>query len=422
MEKDVQKHFKGTHEKNDGKTKESDVVLMRGPTVEMLLKISDDQHHKETQTEQLPKEATEPTENQDPLGDIPTGEQSSDHPNTPITLICNEMLDGKTDEGALSDSDLVIVTKTDSNVPTEGDVFCCEYCAFMASSEVQVISHITASHEHMFINFKKLNRATCDYPKEHVGCMFCSEVGSEVKIRQHHMEKHKGQALYMYRFQCALCPQRKCFLKFMGLKVHFNRLHPGCQMKYTSLYGGAAGPKTSGLKTYKCSVCPYVRNLKTGAVNNVRQHVKQHFKSFMCGICRSTRYRTRSDVLVHYAKGHPETTDQQVVQDLQMMDAYNTAITDIIASATEVSMEKVLKNTARKSTSAPQLSNSTQEYSYYGNRPEEVDLSKIMTSVEINGMHLDMSAEKLSKIFDLNVVVAIEDCNLSVNLSSMFDS
>lgn len=439
MEKDVQKHFKAIHEKA-GTTKEGEIVIMNAPTVEKLLKICDDHHHSEAQTRQLPKAvpevpvvpvvslattvAPEPTVSRDPLGDIPTGGQGKDPLNVAMPSHCDEMLEDKTDDAVLSDSDLIIVTKTDSNVPTEGDVFCCEYCAFMANSEMQVISHISSHHDNMSINFKKLNRATCENPKEHVGCVLCSEVGSEIRIRQHHMERHPGHSLNMYRFQCSLCSQRKVFLKFVGLKVHFNRLHPGCQIQYTSLYGGSSGTggKASELKTYKCPLCPYVRNLKPNAVNNIRQHVRQHFKAFMCAICQSTKYKTRSDVGTHYVREHPMVDDQEVIQDMQRVEEYNATMAGIIASAVDVTTEKVLKNTARKSTSAPHNSSGTQEYSYYGTRPEEVDMSKIMTSVEVNGMHLNMSAEKLSKIFDLNVVVAVEDCNLSVNLSSVFDS
>ncbi|XP_023310781.1 uncharacterized protein LOC108911829 [Anoplophora glabripennis] len=430
LQQDVLKHFRSSHEKDASKTKESEMMVTGGPTVERLLKISDEQHEQEAQARLLPKVTDVPvlvpiTKNvQDPLADIPVDDPVKDPLDVPVSLICDEELGNKEEDAALSDSDLIIVTKTDSaDVPTEGDVYCCEYCAFMTNSEVQVISHISGLHEHMHINFKKLNRARCEDPKEHVGCSLCSEVGSEVKIRLHHMEKHDRLPLYLYRYQCALCPQRKKFLKFMGLKVHFNRVHQGAPMQYTSIYGCNTGGKAAGgMKTYKCPICPYVRNFKPNAVNNIRQHVKQHFKAFMCGICYTTKYKTRADVLLHFSKEHPEVQDPRVEQDMQLVDNYNSTMAGIIASAVEVAREPEVKNTAKKSTSTPQTSSGAQEYTFYGNQPEEVDLSKIMTSVEVNGMHLNMSAERLAKIFDLNVVVALEDCNLSVNLSSVFDS
>ncbi|KAJ8916522.1 hypothetical protein NQ315_000164 [Exocentrus adspersus] len=404
VKSDVETHFKAEHQDRVWIADEN--VTMKGPTVEKLLQISDDLHLREI-TERLEKEK----------GSLPAPPSKVEE-RVPQSLFCAESM-SKEDDGALSDSDLIIVTKTDRDVPTESDVFCCEYCAYMGDSEMHVISHITAQHEYMAINFKKLNQVTCNVPKEYVGCMICSTVGSEVMVRRHHMEKHAGLGFSVYRFECLICPQKR-FLKFAGLKVHFNKVHTGLPLNYGTVCGEPEEDK--GSKTYRCPLCPYVRNFRPTALNNMRAHLKQHFKAFMCGICLSNKYKTRADVITHYVKEHPLIQDQQVVQDLQLLESYNQTMNSIIASATDVAAVAP-KNTARKSTSAPHpKSSELTEYSFYGNRPEQVDLSKIKTSVEINGMHLDMSAEKLSKIFDLDVAVALEDCNLCLNMSNLFDS
>lgn len=88
----------------------------------------------------------------------------------------------------------------DTNVPKEGDIYCCEYCPAMSNSEMTIISHITGMHEHMHIKFKILNSISCENKKdEFVGCGICSEVGSEIKIRRHYLAKHSGQAFVPYR-------------------------------------------------------------------------------------------------------------------------------------------------------------------------------------------------------------------------------
>lgn len=97
---------------------------------------------------------------------------------------------------------MFIISRTDTvNVPTDGDVFCCEYCPFMSNSEMIIMAHINSEHEHMHVKFKLLNRLTCDKKlNEYVGCGLCPEIGSEIKIRQHYLEMHASQLFITYRY------------------------------------------------------------------------------------------------------------------------------------------------------------------------------------------------------------------------------
>lgn len=63
-----------------------------------------------------------------------------------------------------------------------------------------------------------------------------------------------------------------------------------------------------------------------------------------------------------------------------------------------------------------------EEYTFYGLPHQETDLTKINTAVEINGMYLNMSADKLGKIFDLHPFVDVEDCSRSMDMSQYLDS
>lgn len=85
-----------------------------------------------------------------------------------------------------------------------------------------------------------------------------------------------------------------------------------------------------------------------------------------------------------------------------------------------VSTPNTAKAVARKSTSA--LHESPDEYSFYGLPREETDLTKISTAVELNGMCLNMSAEKLGKLFDLHPCVHVEDCSKTLDLISYLES
>lgn len=162
-----------------------------GPLVAKLLEISDARHKREAlvrETPPVPAVLPEPKEVRDPLA-----VDSSSTPNdSSSTLTCNEGRPKEEEEGALSDSDLIIVTKTDENVPSEGDVFCCDHCPFMAHSELEVLDHLEDNHAHFSSSFHKVNRTACERLEEHVGCSYCLEKGSEVKVRQHQMEKHPG--------------------------------------------------------------------------------------------------------------------------------------------------------------------------------------------------------------------------------------
>lgn len=70
----------------------------------------------------------------------------------------------------------------------------------MSNSEMIIMAHNSNEHPHLNVKFKVLNRLVCDKKtNDYVGCGLCSEIGSEIKIRQHHLEKHSSQVFLMFR-------------------------------------------------------------------------------------------------------------------------------------------------------------------------------------------------------------------------------
>lgn len=134
---------------------------------------------------------------------------------------------------------------------------------------------------------------------------------------------------------------------------------------------------------------------------------------------RFCRYRSRHDTVMHFVKEHPGIPEN-ITQDVEVEEDLNKAITKIQSNAEVVSIPSTWRTVARKSTSAPQ--ESFGEYTFYGLPVEETDLAKINTAVEINGMCLSMSADKLGKIFDLHPYVDVDDCSKSSDLTPYLDS
>lgn len=113
----------------------------------------------------------------------------------------------------------------------------------------------------------------------------------------------------------------------------------------------------------------------------------------------------------HFNKEHPDISVPRIEHDMHMQEKYNQALAKILEGASEVPFQpKTVKNTARKSTSKPQ------GFSYYGTQPDVVDLSRIRTTFEMNGTQLNMSAEKLREIINLDVAVELKDCDQSADL------
>lgn len=126
----------------------------------------------------------------------------------------------------------------------------------------------------------------------------------------------------------------------------------------------------------------------------------------------SSRFRGRHDTVTHFAKEHPGTPEN-ITQDVEVEDQLNKTIVKIQSRAEVVSTPNSSRTVARKSTST--LYDTVEEYTFYGLPHQETDLTKINTAVEINGMSLNMSADKLGKIFDLHPYVDVEDCSKSVD-------
>ncbi|KAG5893935.1 hypothetical protein JTB14_028744 [Gonioctena quinquepunctata] len=452
-------------------------IIEKGPTVTNEIKHTDDLHRMEAEDRthkdkpsiaEVIVTASQPLDMEDESqqdgtveGMTSVGEGSSllDESSTSAETNPLEICEITDVDDFESPDDLFIITKTDTNVPVDGDVYCCEYCPYMSSSEMLIMSHISGQHEHMHIKFKVLNNGMCESKKsDYVGCALCTETGSEIRIRKHHLDKHDGQTFMMFRYTCTTCQKR--FMKLPGLKTHSIRTHPGVPVRYTGIFDNtvqdagkpqkkkAAPDETdpTGLKpnkpkplykrtwkTYQCSKCPYRRDFASNNVNNVRVHVRSHFKAYSCGECRM-KFKSNTEATHHYNKDHPEQTEDMSINfDEIIEDEYQVTIAAVFRDAfvivkdstspppSPVQPPKTLKSTARKSTSAPQKT-PQEEYSFYGLPVEEVDLTKISTSVEINGMRLNMSADKLGKIFDLDPQVQVKDCNDTVDLTGLFDS
>ncbi|CAH1118526.1 unnamed protein product [Phaedon cochleariae] len=446
-------------------------ILEKGPTVAGEIEYTDKLHIEEAMQEEEEKKRSAEQEKEVNVAEVnipevhlPEMEDESNQDGTVQGMAADASNDSTVNMFNSRDSyeapnNLVIVTKTDTNVPMEGDVFCCEYCPYMSNSETYIMGHISGQHEHMHIKFHQLNRATCEARRgDYVGCMLCAEIGSEIAIRRHHMDKHDGQTFITYRYTCNICQKR--FMKIAGLKNHSVRTHPSAPITYTGLFGNVVSidhqktPKgrTTPVRTipeiaeksspsarssnkgghwlrYECPLCSYKKTMQRKSKPNVKLHVKQHFKSFYCGDC-PLRFMNNIQAISHYNDKHPglpRNINHDPSMDEQVIEVFN----DIVARAYRVEdpfcstpppATRQVRNTAMKSTSSPQNASTAPEYSFYGLPPEEVDLTRIMTSVDINGVCLDMSADKLGKIFDLNPHVRVEDCQALGELESVLES
>lgn len=424
-------------------------IVEAGPTVAGELQYADFLHVKEIEEEIAKMKSTTQTYKKTSIAEvlvpeviIPNMIDESEQDGTVQGMSCEAMEVPETNY-ELTDNvnDLVMVTKTDTNVPRPGDVFCCEYCPYMSDSEMLIGSHISSQHEHMHVKFKILNQDKCERKLEdYVACVICSEMGSEIKIRQHYLELHEGETFGIYRYTCCSC--RKRFFKMNGLKMHFQRIHPGVPVKYISILDNLIDSHPDKLdlsanrsalslasssqkiwKHYQCTECSYERNFTGSSVGNVRSHMRNHFRAFICKDCGSN-FRSKTDALSHSRKEHNQLTDNNIIHAQDIEDRLQTALRTVHETATIVPnpdspnntsihsspLQTPIKQTARKSTSSS--SPPMNEYSFYGESIEYVDLNKIMTSVEMNGVCLQMNADKLGKIFDLNPFVPLERCDI----------
>ncbi|XP_056631686.1 uncharacterized protein LOC130441883 isoform X1 [Diorhabda sublineata] len=433
-------HFNETHVSENVPS-----IVEAGPTVAGELQYADFLHVKEIEEEMAKMKSAAQTFKKTSIAEvlvpeviIPNMIDESEQDGTVQGMSCEATEVPETNfEITDNVNDLVVVTKTDTNVPRAGDVFCCEYCPYMSDSEMLIVSHISSQHEHMHVKFKILNQDKCERKLEdYVACVICSEMGSEIKIRQHYLEVHEGETFGIYRYTCCSC--RKRFFKMNGLKMHFQRIHPGVPVKYISILenliesqpdkldlslnsrSALASSSQKTWKHYQCTECSYERNFTGSSVGNVRAHMRNHFRAFICKECGSN-FRSKTDALSHCRKEHSQSTDNIIhAQDIE--DRFQSALRTVLETAVVVPnpdspnttsihttpLQVAIKQTARKSTSS---SSQVNEYSFYGGSIEDVDLNKIMTSVEMNGVCLQMNADKLGKIFDLNPFVGLERCD-----------
>ncbi|CAG9853748.1 unnamed protein product [Phyllotreta striolata] len=414
-----------------------------GPTVAKELQHSDYLHMKEVEEQHLFKNNDEevpipPSPYADTTGE--SKQQNSTEAEKPAkAAVPIEKPFKVSDYKVLPVEELVIISKTDSNVPQNGDVYCCDYCAYMSNSEPIMMDHFFEDHQNANVKFKVLNQRICNSKKEdYIGCMFCDEVGSEITIRQHHMNVHEHETFLYYRYTCNIC--KKKFLKTTGLKLHSQRIHPDAAVTYTDVFNNiitsaaekvskekvqstnVAAPNRNLLslltpaakiwKRYQCTECSYRRDFPSSSITNVRNHVKTHFKAYACEEC-GLKFKNKPDALVHFRKDHPDA-EECILYDKDVQDSFNECMRIIQSEAIRIEnpnthhISTTSKEcaTARKSTSAFYY-RPLEEFSYYGNPVEKLDMSKIMSTVEINGICMDMTADKLGKLFDLDPIVEV---------------
>lgn len=126
--------------------------------------------------------------------------------------------------------------------------------------------------------------------------------------------------------------------------------------------------------------------------------------------------------MTHFAREHPGIPEN-ITQDVEVEDELNKTIAQIQSKAEEVITKptaNAIRVVARKSTSAPH--ESLDEYTFYGLPVENSDLTKINTTVEMNGKFFNMSADKLGNLFDLHPHLEVEDCSKTMDLTQYLDS
>ncbi|CAH1971545.1 unnamed protein product [Acanthoscelides obtectus] len=360
------------------------------------------------------------------------------------------------DEPAPTPADLMAVSKTsEAVVPIIGDAYCCETCVFMSDSETVTEQHIRDVH-FGHGKLKVLNTLKCEEnSNDYVACQWCDEAGDEIRIRKHFMQAHPGRKFNIYRFSCAYCPRK--FLQMAGLKMHSQRVHMQYPIRYESVKEKLVGwdfnlsaatkrlrhvtyPKQT--KRYQCPMCSYCRVCGPEFLNNVRSHLRTHFKLFKCVMCDEI-FSRRAEASEHQRKFHPQMPEsiktevseamhevwQSVVSTAEVVDISLPATTTSSPAPADAGLQEedsssassstFGRNVAKKSTSTPhQRSEAEVEppavemdpYSYYGTEEEPLFLHNIKTKVELNGVYMDISADKLARIFDLGACVLVEDC------------
>ena len=203
-----------------------------------------------------------------------------------------------------------------------------------------------------------------------------------------------------------------------------------------------------------------IQNLQNLAAIN--GHLKKHTQTFKCGHCGKT-HTNASDFHQHTAMSHgnkiPDLVkDPEAAANFQALKAlveanlvikFNTEdneaprTDDSIKVATDVDLtnpqhpptKSQSRLVARKSTAGsnrvntvnfsrsssteefpeamPPQKEEIEEFSYYGDSPEPVDLSAINTQMSMGGMPIVLNVAKMSEIVNINPRLLVEDCKLA---------
>ncbi|XP_045468221.1 uncharacterized protein LOC123676387 isoform X2 [Harmonia axyridis] len=350
------------------------------------------------------------------------------------------------------------MTKT---IPMVKDKYVCNDCGIEFNSVPEMEYHSKENHNGLVgYTIKKTNLPiNSGVLRITYRCRYCSTTGIKSYLEVHISNDHPGQKIDVYRFSCGFCSAK--FETLKSFKQHF-KSHDLPDMFYYDVYDRKVALQQSSISTtpkvkiYKCPKCPY--KSKSSNPNNIKLHLTLHAKPFQCGICQGL-FKTKRQARTHHLNEHPH--NNEVITTLQEMfkladqmlkeiidtativeERDNTLTDDLIEESLELAIQpevlqsndefvdietmendisgekelsrvahKEKKHFAKKSTGLNIKSDETKEYfSFYGEKAESVDLKKITTNFEIGGSRVKISCEKLSRMYNLNPILELNDC------------
>lgn len=285
------------------------------------------------------------------------------------------------------------------------EVFACKVCVFVADTQEQVQTHLLESHrvkKNKLFHVLSKGKAGRDTVQKYA-CNMCSEVATELNLRMHFMKSHPGfeSDFAPYRYQCSLCDGK--FMTLSKIRHHFNKNHPGEVFNYKTVVPLQDNSDVKQVK-YSCPYCSYVSYAISQSTNlqlAIKSHLKSHLRSIECDLCKA-RFRYDREITKHYNtihKGKP--VKSTVLKDV--LEEYNKIVKQVTESAIVLDGAVKVNKVAKKSTSAkcPKTT-------------PELDMTKIMTTFEMENLEYTTTAEQLMKMFNMNTYVDLSGCWVDV--------
>lgn len=285
------------------------------------------------------------------------------------------------------------------------EVFACKVCVFVADTQEQVQKHLLESHRVKKNRlFHVLSKGKADRETGHkYACNMCSEVATELNLRMHFMKSHPGfeSDFAPYRYQCSLCDGK--FMTLSKIRYHFSKNHPGEVFNYKTVVSLHDSSDVKQVK-YSCPYCSYVSYAVSKSINlqlAIKSHLKRHLSTIECDLCR-TRFRYVREVAKHFNTVHSgEPVKTTLLADV--VEEYNKVVKQVTESAIVQEETVKVNKVARKSTSAkcPKTT-------------PELDMTKIMTTFEMENLEYTTTAEQFMKMINMNTYVDLSGCWVDV--------